>query len=101
MNQNQNESKMSQSILLTFGREELREDLKSIIKEFIGELQPKEPKYVTIPEASERLRVVDATIYNWINAGKLKAKKIGGRTLISIDEIGAAIENKQVFKYKH
>ena len=45
------------------------------------------PRLVTIDEACERLSIGRSTFYSLRNDGSIKVKKIGSKTLISIDEI--------------
>ncbi len=41
---------------------------------------------LTVKEAADRLGVSAKTIYNWISEGRLKAQRLGGRS-IRIDEL--------------
>ena len=46
-----------------------------------------DPRLVTIDEACERLSISRSTFYLLRSDGSIKVKKIGSKTLISIDEI--------------
>lgn len=37
--------------------------------------------YLTVREVAERLRVTRQAIYNWITEGRLKAVKLGGKSV--------------------
>ena len=36
-----------------------------------------QPEFLTVQEASQRLKVTEQTIYNWIDAGDLKSVRVG------------------------
>jgi len=38
--------------------------------------------HLTVKETATKCKVSQATIYNWINNGTIKAEKLGGKTLI-------------------
>lgn len=49
-------------------------------------------KYWTVPELSKRWAtqggpLPHSTIYNWIRKGKLKASKLGGKTVVTADQL--------------
>lgn len=48
-------------------------------------------KLYPIPEAAERLGIGQRQVWEELRAGRLKAKKIGRRTLVSDKEIGRYI----------
>jgi len=53
----------------------------------------KSSKYYTVNEFATEHTVCRATVYNWINSKIIQARKVGGKTLIPIDqEIGILIE---------
>lgn len=65
-----------------------------IVRPAITDLQSKknpEPDalYVSIPEAARRMGLGRSSLYKEINAGKIRVKKCGKRTLISVDDIQA------------
>ena len=37
-----------------------------------------DPDFLTVEEVAERCRVSDQTVRNWIDSGRLKAKRLGG-----------------------
>jgi putative resolvase len=43
--------------------------------------------YITPPEAAKLLDVTKATLYRWIEAGQMKAHRIGGRWRIPPQEV--------------
>lgn len=49
-------------------------------------------KRYTIDETAEYLRVSQATIYRWLNIGKLKSSKIEQKHLIAESEIKRLLE---------
>jgi excisionase family DNA binding protein len=52
---------------------------------------PMDETYLTVREVADRLRVTRQAIYNWIAEGKLKAVKVGGKsvriTLTSVNDL--------------
>lgn len=59
------------------------------------------PRYYTVNEAADILRVNRVTIYNLFKKDKIQPLKIGGRTLIAADALDKAVNAKQIFKYQH
>jgi excisionase family DNA binding protein len=73
-----------------------REDLPGRrVVHALGVEQPEraEPKcealYVSIPEAARRMGLGRSSLYKEINAGNIKVRKCGKRTLISVQDIHA------------
>jgi len=50
-------------------------------------ISDKRPEFLTIREAAELLRVHRRTVYRYLNAGKLPARKFGGVWLIDAAEL--------------
>lgn len=92
---------MEQVILIQMSEGELKELLTNIVQEVVGKVAPKETRYYDREEVAEMFRVSLPTIHNWINEEKIKAKKIGGRTLFDADEIDKAAKEKKILKYGH
>ena len=59
------------------------------------------PRYYTVVEAAEILRVSRMTIYNLIKRGKLSPLKVGRRTLVDANSFDSAVESQQIFRYQH
>ena len=57
-------------------------------------IQLENKTYYDIPELKKILKVCKRTLYNWIRSGKIKAHKVGGRYLISDEELQKFIESK-------
>lgn len=52
-----------------------------------------EETYLTVREVAERLRVTRQAIYNWIADGRLKAVKLGGKSLrITLSSVNEFIQ---------
>ena len=52
-------------------------------------------EWLTTAEAQAYLKVSKATLYRYINAGKIKTSKIIGRTLVSKASIDSALMPQQ------
>lgn len=46
-----------------------------------------EPVACSVQNAADALGVCQASIYNWINAGKIEAVKVGRRRLVKIESV--------------
>jgi excisionase family DNA binding protein len=44
-------------------------------------------KLYTITEVAKTLRLTNRTVWNYVKAGKLKAKKVGGKWIISEEDL--------------
>ncbi len=44
---------------------------------------------VSAPQAAKMLRVHHATVYRWIEKGKMHAIRIGGQVYLAVDEVNA------------
>ncbi len=53
---------------------------------------------LNVPEACERLRIGKTRLYQILNAGQIKAVRIGKRTLIPVVSIEEFINGLQPFK---
>lgn len=52
-----------------------------------------EETYLTVKEVADKLRVTRQAIYNWISEGRLKAVKVGGKSVrIPASSIAALIQ---------
>ena len=60
--------------------------------EALKKYTPGKREWLTEADAAERLHVTDKTIRNWIQDGTLIAHRIGGRILISTDDLAAVIK---------
>lgn len=92
---------MQESILIQVSPDTLR----SMISEAVGQAVDKviaitQPKYLTRKEVAEMYSVTLPTIHSWVNSGKLKAVKIGGRTLFLAEDVNRTAENKHILKKK-
>ena len=56
------------------------------------------PKYLTKNEAADLVRLTPTSITNYINSGRLKSYRIGGRVLIEKSDLAALIEEKIITK---
>lgn len=56
--------------------------------------KPIEIKIYTMKEVSELLKVTERTLYNYIKGGKFKAKKIGGKWIITEENLKLFIDSE-------
>jgi len=75
--------------------------LGKAVSDAVEAVKPKERKYLSRHQVAELFKVTLPTIHQWINEGKLKSYKIGGRTLFDAAEVEQAATVKQIFRYKH
>lgn len=91
---------MEQNIIIRLSAEELRQLIEQTVSNLFDNkiltILPEQKKYLTRQEVAERFHVTLATIHTWINTGKIKALKIGRRTLFD----QAEVENATSPKYK-
>lgn len=92
---------MEESILIQISKENLKTMLAEVVEEAVTKIVPKEKRYYSRQQISEKFKVSLPTVHGWINSGKLIALKIGGRTLFDADEVDNAIKEKRVLKFKH
>jgi len=50
-------------------------------------------KFYTVKEVLEILRISEPTFYNWKRIGRIRPIKLGGKNLISEDELNRVIES--------
>jgi len=93
---------MEQStILVQLSPESLNNMIIKAVSEALGVVKPREKKYLTRKQVAEKFSVTLPTVHSWVNSGRLKAHKMGGRTLFEAEQVEQAAVLKQVFKYKH
>lgn len=79
---------MSREIYLNgLTTDQLSEIIRESVRDEINNIKPPQPKsetkYLTRKETARRLKVSLVTLTDWVNRGKIKAYKIGGRVLFS------------------
>lgn len=47
---------------------------------------------VSVRDAAKSIGVSRATLYNWMNEGKIDAVRVGGRRLIKVDSLRRLVE---------
>jgi excisionase family DNA binding protein len=57
------------------------------VTRFIMSKQPILPKFLTVEEVAELLRVEKRTVYEWVSRGLIPYRKAGNRTIFLLDEI--------------
>ena len=82
------------------------EILKPIITEAVKEATAKqnetpEKRYYTPEQAWEHLHISRATFYRNVKKGRIQILKFGNRSLIDADALDAAIERREIYRYKH
>ena len=95
---------MQNSIILqNVSREELLQDLRSMIEEVLNEkLRPESPKeYLTRNEVAEKLRSSLPTIDRMTASGVLIGYRHGRRILYRADQVESALTQIEALKYKH
>ena len=58
-------------------------------------------RYYTPEEAWNHIKVSRATFYRLVGRGKIEILKIGNRSLIDADALDAAVERREIYRYKH
>jgi excisionase family DNA binding protein len=61
-----------------------------------------EQKYLTVKEVAEELRVSRQAVYDWINAGQLRAVRAGDRVRIpreALDEFVKPVRTTDILEY--
>lgn len=85
---------IKQSIMLEISPEQLltlmEERIEAILEKHHA--KTKEVKYYDKKQAAEKLRVGLTSIYNWLNEGKLKGRKIGSRVLFTESDLENCFE---------
>jgi excisionase family DNA binding protein len=93
---------MEQSnILIQISPESLQNMIGKAVLEALEVVKPREKKYLTRKQVAEKFAVTLPTVHSWINSGRLKAHKMGGRTLFEAGQVEQAAVAKQVYRYKH
>ena len=68
---------------------------KMILRDELQQFRPAHPKtdtkYLTRRETARRLRISLVTLTDWVNHGKIRAHKIGGRVLFRDSDVEAAL----------
>ena len=89
------------NILIQISPESLQNMIGKAVLEALEVVKPREKKYLTRKQVAEKFAVTLPTVHSWVNEGRLKAHKMGGRTLFESEEVELAAIEKQVFRYKH
>ncbi len=75
--------------------DQLSEMIRDSVRDGMQTLAPSkpasEPRYLTRQETARRLKVSLVTLTEWVNRGKVRAYKIGGRVLFRENEIEEAL----------
>lgn len=82
--------------------QQLLESIEQMIDAKLASINPKDPskKHFSVKELADASPVCEQTIRNWINTGKLKAKKIGRRLFIDEVDFQHALSDVKSLKYK-
>ena len=76
--------------------------IKEAVMEAITDTKANPPKrYYTPEEAWNHLKISRATFYRLAGRGKIEILKIGNRSLIDADALDAAVERREIYRYKH
>ena len=68
-----------------------REYLRDELQQFRPAHPKTDTKYLTRRETAHRLRISLVTLTDWVNPGKIRAHKIGGRVLFRDSDVEAAL----------
>lgn len=71
--------------------EMIRESLRDELQQLRPLRQKSDTKYLTRQETARRLRISLVTLTDWVNRGKIRAHKIGGRVLFRESDVEAAL----------
>lgn len=69
----------------------IRESLRDELQQFRPAHPKTDTKYLTRRETAHRLRISLVTLTDWVNHGKIRAHKIGGRVLFRDSDVEAAL----------
>ena len=69
----------------------IRESLRDELQQFRPAHPKTDTKYLTRRETARRLRISLVTLTDWVNHGKIRAHKIGGRVLFRDSDVEAAL----------
>lgn len=91
-------------LLIQYTKEEFQSDLKKIVADAIREHRPEEQpikqRLFTRAEIRKEFNVSNPTLNRWNKEGILKANKIGGRVLYTLESIEKALNQGQNLKYR-
>lgn len=88
---------MSKEIYLNgLTTDQLSEMIRESLRNELGQLQPvvrpkSDSKLLTRHETARRLRISLVTLTEWVNRGKIRAHKIGGRVLFRDSDVEEAL----------
>ena len=71
--------------------EMIRESLRDELRQLHPEPSAETPNYLTRRETARRLRISLVTLNDWVNRGRIRAHKIGGRVLFRDSDVEAAV----------
>ena len=75
--------------------DELSEIIRESVRDEMQNIRPSKPKsetkYLTRKETARRLKVSLVTLTDWVNRGRIKAHKIGGRVLFRESDVEEAL----------
>ena len=71
--------------------EMIRESLRDELRQLHPEPSAETPNYLTRRETARRLRISLVTLNDWVNRGRIRAHKIGGRVLFRDSDVEAAL----------
>lgn len=71
-----------------------------VAKRLLPAMEEKEPRFFTREEAAKILHVSLPTLAKLTQAGRLAAKRIGGRVLYDAESINEAVEEGKIRKYE-
>lgn len=76
--------------------------IKEAVKEAFADVKVNPPKrYYTPEEAWNHIHVSRATFYRLVGRGVIEVLKIGGKSLVDADRLDAAVEKREIYRYKH
>lgn len=76
--------------------------IKEAVKDAFEDTKVNPPKrYYTPEEAWNHVKISRATFYRLVGRGKIEILKIGGKSLVDADALDAAVERREIYRYKH
>jgi excisionase family DNA binding protein len=82
--------------------EELSETLRSVIREELSLLKPKEtaPRYLSRQEVSNLLKISLPTLNQYTRTGVIKGSRVGSRVLYDEEAVKEAVKDIPTLKYR-
>ena len=74
---------------------------ESLTEAFLALEEKRRKRYYTRDEVCKLLKIGTTTFYRMATKGKITILKVEGKTLVDADELDAAVQKKEVYRYQH